>query len=621
MATERVVDSLNGGDLQKVGRYALSTIASGDLLKTSPEGSKHKLKVKISSLLKSSGTERAYGAQLARAAIGVDWSFIKSHGNSWATILIHVLDLPDPVGWGPAIQFLSTLTTLIYGKQELIREVTNAKISDFIKRLVVMLDKAPGPALDAFAVLLQLYPGACRAYASKVRDKAVVLLHSTHWKSSCAVIGALSWLEKNAASVWRETMVDVLANLTGLIDGTGGGKFFTEKAFKPAAEEKLWFLLAVLCGSSKPVAVKLPATKLATLLDKVLRTLDVDSLEHVHKFLVDPKVYVCLESFYIRHFEMLLHHFVEAAQLSTTLALKFAKCASLLIGSTWVSPKYNSQISRLVKYVLAALDSKPWGVEGLSDYVSHPEAFVRQPAADLCDNVDELLQAIILNVSGLKNATRAEIDSYFVSTGRKGLNAAALYPGKFSILPIALNIGVEGLECLIHPRFPPLPGQSATLNKDEDAETEVPTARMIIEPIAIASKEIPVVNPVETMPKFVPEPPVPPTQAPINTLGHQANLLSSPGHDHSLGEIVSPHFEPATEPEIPIPEPSKPQPEPIKSPTPRRVDSLPQTRPEKRARLDTDTPTKNGSGGATNNDNDDDDEDDFVMPTLQMDSD
>lgn len=607
---ERIVDVLNGERLPETARYVLTAISSGDLLKDAPEGSKHKLKVKISSMLKSSGLERAFGAHLARAAIAADWSVIRSHGGSWAAILIHVLDLPDAISWGPAIQFMSTLVTLIHGKQELIREVTNSKVSDFIKRLVFMLDKCPGQALEAFAAILQLYPGACRAYASKVRDRAMHFLTTQYWKSACKVISALCWVEKTPAAAWRETVLDVLSNLSILVNKEGEGKFFAASSFKSASELKLWYLLSLLVGGSKPASVKLPAGKLADLLDRSFRSLDPDTLGCIYTFFVDPKVYNNLESFYIRQFDMLLHHFVEAVQLNRSMALQYGRCAGLLIGSTWVPKKYNVAISRLVKYVLtAAMENTPIGVEGLSDYISQPDAFQRVTSEELKEHTSELLQAIILNVGGLNNSTRSEIDSYFISTGHKGLNTAALYPGKFSILPIALNIGVEGLECLIHPRFPPLPGQSATIDKEEVDDEPVPTAKMIIEPITIASKELP--SPIlETkMPEFIPEPQPTPTRSPINTPGHLAPTSQSPGHDHTLDEIVSPHFEPTVEPDFPVPEPSKPQPEPTKSPTPKRVDSLPQARPEKRQRVQEET-----SDAA-------DEDDDFVMPSLQMDSD
>ncbi|PRT54883.1 hypothetical protein B9G98_02503 [Wickerhamiella sorbophila] len=612
---ERIVDILNGEILPETARYVLSAVSSGDLLKDAPDGAKHKLKVKISSMLKSSGLERALGAHLARAAISVDWSVIRSHGGSWAGILIHVLDLPDAVCWGPAIQFMSALTTLIHGKQELIREVTNAKVSDFIKRLVVMLEKCPEHALEAFAVLLQLYPGACRAYASKVRDRAMHYLTTRHWRIACKVLSALCWVEKSPAAAWREAVLDVLSNLSILLTKEEKGKYFAATSFKSASELKLWHLLSLFIGGPKPANVKLPASKLADLLDRSFRSLDPDTLECIYTFFVDSKVYNNLESLYIRQFDMLLHHFVEAVQLNRTMALKYGRCAGLLIGSIWVPKKYNVTISRLVKYVLAAAaDSTPIGVEGLSDYVSHPDAFQRVSAEELIEHTSELLQAIILNVNGLNNSTRSEIDSYFISTGRKGLNTAALYPGKYSILPIALNVGVEGLECLIHPRFPPLAGQSATIEKDEDNDDEpVPTTKMIIEPITIASKELP--SPIldTKMPEFIPETQPTLTRSPINTPGHPVPTSQSPGHDHTLDEIISPHFEPVVEPDFPVPEPSKPQPEPIKSPTPKRVDSLPQPRPEKRPRVD-------DANTAVEADNDDDD-DDFVMPTLQMDSD
>ncbi|ANB12491.1 ribosome biogenesis protein Rix1 (predicted) [Sugiyamaella lignohabitans] len=126
--------------IQQTGLPILETIASKSpqIFLEADDTLVHKFNVKISGLLKSkSPVCRWFGAYLAKMSVDASPLILKSHGATWANILIHILELPEPpVTTQIAVQALSSIFANTVGKSELTREITTPRLPAYLKLLL-----------------------------------------------------------------------------------------------------------------------------------------------------------------------------------------------------------------------------------------------------------------------------------------------------------------------------------------------------------------------------------------------------------------------------------------------------------------------------------------------------
>lgn len=550
-----------------------SKLLSREVLATSSEQSKHKLKTRISALLKSSGPTRAYGALLARLALK-DWSIVKSHGSSWAIIMLHVLDLPDQVCWAPVTKTLCALFKKVHGKSDLSRDIAGSKIGDFMKRLVNTVPVTED--YNTVSEMLTFYPTQCRPYLNKLGP----VLASQSDASAMYALACLCISEKQGADIWKERVNDLLPTI------------------KPSeSETAIRSRMNLLQSYLRVAPIIRVAVPVNSIIDKVILKL-VTSLKPVAvKAALDFLIHTSslLKSAYLQKFDSILYPVAEVIDMGKTEAIAALNVLTMLMDlAGWVPESYAKVFSRATKKALNLWENRfisNNAAEGLADYVQQASSFT---ASNLSPNDGKILLEFITTVAvrttGIPQSLRIRIDKIIVNKGtRAQINLVTLYPGKNSILPLSIQEipQLDGMECLVHPRFPPLNTSKHVLEFTQNSGEPDDEPEMKNDGFAVPEQE------------------TKPTEEVIE----------------EVEEVIPPV--PVTLPSIP--EPTKPERKPEFS-----------TPPEKRAKLEhqeeveieqpqfqvEETTVQTEPVSEVNaNVEEEDDEDDLVIPTLNMDSD
>lgn len=92
---------------------------------------------KVSTFLESkSSLLKWFGACLVSVSIDKSWAILKSHGATWAGLLIHILEINEKRPTKEvAISALSVIFSKTFGKQELTRDITTPKLPQYLKLL------------------------------------------------------------------------------------------------------------------------------------------------------------------------------------------------------------------------------------------------------------------------------------------------------------------------------------------------------------------------------------------------------------------------------------------------------------------------------------------------------
>ena len=145
-----------------------------------------------------------------------------------------------------------------------------------------------------------------------------------------------------------------------------------------------------------------------------------------------------------------------------------------------ISQNYTSVFSLVTKKVLNLLSKRSiaTGASGLADYVQNPEIFSQPAYSDtILKTFLQFLEAVCVHVPHIPQSLRVQIDKYVLELGDQSeVLQLTLYPGKFSILPLAINQNrlLKGLETLVHPRLPPPTlSYERHLSLEQEAQREV----------------------------------------------------------------------------------------------------------------------------------------------------
>lgn len=408
------------------------------LLESTPEQSKHRFKTKISSLLKSSGNARAYGAVLARKALS-DWSIVKSHGNAWVAIMLHALDLPDEVCWAPITKTLTYLFGKVHGKAELSREIAGSNIGEFMQHLVNTLPSTR--AVYAAKEMLRLYPTRCRPCLNKLEPVLQAIDPST--------LAYLCISEKQGVEIWNQRFTEHIALLTD-----------HQKLTEIELSNNLRSLREYITVAAA-VHAKISVQPLTAVILKLLSSLKSAAVQCTCEFIKSTFPY--LKILYTEQFEPLVFALGDCTEMGIQEAVNSIGVITLLTKvSGWIPEIYCKLYTRLTKRVLNIITKEGtlMCAQGLADYVQNPGAFFTPVLNKLRREVLlEFLSAVIVHVPGIPQSCRSQVDQIILSQGTPDqITLAALYPSKYSILPLAIDQipNLSGLETLVHPRFPPL---------------------------------------------------------------------------------------------------------------------------------------------------------------------
>lgn len=553
-----------------------SKLLSREVLAASPEQSKHKLKTRISALLKSSGPTRAYGAVLARLALK-DWSIVKSHGSSWAIIMLHALDLPDQVCWAPITKTLCELFKKVHGKSDLSRDISGSKIGDFMKRLVNTVQVTED--YNAVSEILTLYPTQCRPYINKLEPVLASQLNS----NASYALACLCISEKQGADIWKERVAELIQTI------------------KPTESEvairSRMNLLHSYLRVAPIVRVAVPASNIINkVILKLVASLKPAAVKIALDFIIDTSY--LLRSAYLQKFDNILYGVSEVIDMGKTEAVAAFNVLTVLMElAGWVPESYAKVFIRATKSSIALWDNRfnsKNAAEGLADYVQHASSFTESNLSPSDGRILlDFITAVAVRATGIPQSLRIRIDKIIVNKGNSSqINLITLYPGKNSILPLSIKRKptLEGMECLIHPRFPPLNTSKHTLefaqrngeSDDDEPEMEVNSADVpeesnpieeVVEQVKETTQPVPVELPSipeSTKPEHKPELSTPPEKR--AKLDHKEDI-----------EIKRPHFE--------------------------VEETIVQSEPVSEININVEEQ------------NDDDDDDDLVIPTLNMDSD
>lgn len=456
MSVARAIELLSPDNEPHFSSVALIAIRTLDheALASATDPMKHRLKVRISALLKLTGTSRAFGCVLARRMVETDWSAISSHGKSWLVSLLHILDLPDEVCWLPAARTIVVLFDRIHGKPEFSREMGGSKVTEFAKKLVKLCDKGVD-VTAAITRLLELYPTQCRPSLSSFRGYLRGSL--LKWPQDASRgLAAVVCAEKNSIPSWQQALSDTVGDISNLSNSQ-------ELKFLPkGTEEQQWNAIFVLFEH----LIRFSPTKIptSTIVDTTLRTLETfnpSACVPAMNFLVATMAIVPWE---LAQLDRTLQCVSECAKMSYNGAKSALRVFSVFLAGplSWMPAKYNKLVSRLVNRGFEVLESNrsPVGATGLADFVKSPKDFIENFDPDLSRILARFLETVIIGSCEIPLKLRFKIDRFLLTQGGQELNSAVLYPGKFSVLPLALSkSGLKGYECLVHPRFPPLPSE------------------------------------------------------------------------------------------------------------------------------------------------------------------
>ena len=434
----QVLDLLSSDSL--LNRQKAATLITPFNLNAASEPIKHKLKTKVSSMLKSQGKERATGAVIARLCLE-DWSIIKSHGSVWGNIMLHALDLPDTISWKPCIRTLTALYVKVHGKADLSRDIAGQHIGDYMKRLTNLSSKID--CSDAITTMLELYPTQCRKYLNEL---AKVTKGET--------LAYMCFSERKQQEEWQKRFSKTLneGDLDLLYDYLKVASLID--AFVPS--ESLFARIFEQLASLKP--------------GESLRALNFIS-----------NSFHFIGPIYKAKFDALVFQIAECLDLGIDEASASVVVLDKLVRSVGcISQNYTSVFSLVTKKVLNLLSKRSiaTGASGLADYVQNPEIFSQPAYSDtILKTFLQFLEAVCVHVPHIPQSLRVQIDKYVLELGDQSeVLQLTLYPGKFSILPLAINQNrlLKGLETLVHPRLPPPTlSYERHLSLEQEAQREV----------------------------------------------------------------------------------------------------------------------------------------------------
>lgn len=438
-----------------------STSLTPTLLNSLDEPSKHKIKTKISSLLKSNGSVRAVGCVLARQCFA-DWSIIKSHGSSWATIMLHILDLPDKVGHKPAVLTLYTLFMKIHGKTDLSREIGGSNVGEFMKRVLKHIDQLK--EYDLVASMFQKYPTQCRPYINKFEP----LLSS---ESASLARASLCCSEKSTTEVFNTKL-------------------------RSEIESRNWDGICAYLQVAPIIRAKIPGSELVKLIGSEISSLKPVYVKKAYDFtLLNHEQ---LSQALLKHFDSLVFQISETLDMDTEICLKGIKLLDILLNlGGWITSNYVPLFSRVVRKVLKIGSSSGLvvGAVGLADFVQNPQNFVVQQL-NAEDNVAvcELLVSVALNLPTIPQSLRVQVDKFVMEKGNDyQASKLTLYPGKYSILPLYLQkYDMKFVEGVVHPRFPPLQVSQGHLEYLQDSIEEPEVDTELLKEIKGADTDLPI---------------------------------------------------------------------------------------------------------------------------------
>lgn len=444
----------NPDDFQHIAFTLISQIEQQKLLDSAHESLRHKFTVKISALLKGKGPQRAFGAYLASVAVK-NPHILQSHAKTWFPILLHVLELPDPTAWPAVICALRSLFNECSKNQAILREIGGpSKVGDFAKRLAAILPNAAPQVLKAIQQLCAQFPGPMRMQEPKLTAKLDALVDSQYRREVYRAKSSLVLVDKAPQAIWRQRVVSLLSSLEKIPDGL---------IYKWMYQ---WQELAAYF-SIRPAKVKVPVSKLVALVGKTLRYNGSDvCLCGLEFILATPDLAVV----WAREFDNYIYHMVEASNLGHSVALKCIECTTLLLRTLKRVPApYLKALKSLYKKATGSSTSKL--SKGLKDVLSEDP-----PAPE----VSAFAEAILFSVEGIPQSFRIELEALLLRAGGSELRTAVLYPGRYSVLPMAVNKwGLHGYEALVHPRFPALHQQS-TGYTEEIQEEQMPMAAVVV---------------------------------------------------------------------------------------------------------------------------------------------
>lgn len=431
-------------------RQAAARWLSPTMLESLQPQPKHKLTTKISSLLKATGTQRASGAVFARLCFE-DWSIIKSNGASWAVMMLHALELPDKVCWMPCINALASLYTKVHGKTELAREIAGSRIGEFMKRLLKRIEEVK--CYDIVAQMLYLYPTQCRPYLNKLSTQ----LHDN--TESCRRCKAYLCIPESQQTV-----------------------HFTERFEKSIEAGDLGMVLEYVKVGSL-IKANIPSKQIFELVFKQMSSLQADKTLDALDFVAASYKY--MEPVYTQKFDALVFQLVECMDMGSAEAVSALKVMNLLLKSVgWLSKAYTSVFSSASKKTLQILETKMHATinaSGLADFAQNRAAFVptRLLSSETVAELVNFLVNVCIAAPQIPQSLRARIDMRVIELGSESEAVRiALYPGKYSVLPLVVNkqpVLAQGTESLIHPRLPPLTRSYMSYMREaaEAAEVEV----------------------------------------------------------------------------------------------------------------------------------------------------
>lgn len=444
--------------------HAVRLVSDPAFFVSVPDKQKHKFKVTLSSMLNSKNGYTCAVAGLLAAFAFTDWSIILTHARPWLQSLVGLLNRPDATPWPAAIRALTVLYMRAAGKPELTRELGGAKLSEFIKILVTRLETIPSAVLPSLAVVLQLYPAACRAHLNRIIAKLVQLAFSQE-PQACEAIVAAILAARNPEANWRNFVTELLSDIkTFLESATDAQKLhYAPSAVGPdnhATDIQVLFEILTSCVTFKKViACKLPAAVLLDTLAQCLSSNDPNFILPALRFISKTKYE--LNALLILNFSKFLALMIDVASQNRATAFEAARAVSSLIDSNgWIDPKHNVLVARLIQRVFRSLEPvslDKYVAAGLPDYVNDPSSFECTMSQKAFDMAAALFASVVKAADSLPSSVRYEIERFFLKHKGPGLRTCVLYPDKFSILPIVISQnGTDGYEALVHPRFPPL---------------------------------------------------------------------------------------------------------------------------------------------------------------------
>lgn len=454
MSVERAVELLSPDSEPNYRSIAIYVVHNVDreALACSNDPLKHKLKVRVSALLKSTGQKRAFGCVIARKMLENDWSVVNSHGKSWLLLALHILELPDEVCWLPAIRLITTLFRRIHGKPEFSRDMGGSKVTDFAKKLVLLGDKGFDVA-EPITGLLELYPSQCRPSLSAFKSifKKCILMRP---KVSAKGLAAAACAEKASIPVWNQELNEILRDITNKCKGS-------DPSFIPnGIEEQQWIALFALVENYVRFSpTKIPSSPIVDATLTTLETFSPIACIPAMNFMVSTMGVIPWEHVSL---DRTLQSVYECAKMSYEAATSAIEVYTAFMADSlsWIPSKYYKLVSRLVSRGFEIMETyrDPLGVNGLADFVKSPKDFYEDADSNFEKTLTRFFETVILSGCDLPIKLRFKMDQLLLARECLELRTAVLYPEKFSVLPMAVSRGcLKGYESLVHPRFPPLP--------------------------------------------------------------------------------------------------------------------------------------------------------------------